>query len=79
MNKRDKLFEDWWERDGKSIEPDLSDDKRKGLAAEAFNAALAMSRNYTADDPTEPERFVFANGRVVTIGNDDKLKIGEST
>lgn len=80
MTEQEKLFEDWWDRDGKFIDPDYSDvpwfDKRKGLAAEAFSAALAMSRNYTADDAAEPEQFTFANGRVVTIGDDDTLKIG---
>lgn len=80
MNEQEKLFEDWWKQEGQCIDPDFSDvpwfDKRKGLAAEAFYAAMAMSRNYTADDATEPEQFVFANGRVVTIGDDDTLKIG---
>ncbi len=76
----EQMFEDWWTRDGRFIDPDTSDvpwfDKRKGLAARAFIAALAMSRNYTADDDTDPSQFTFANGRTVTIGDDVTLKIG---
>lgn len=81
MTEQERLFEDWWKRDGKFIDPDTSDvpwfDKRKGLAAAAFEAAMAMSRNYTADDPVEPEQFKFANGRVVTLGDDGTLKINQ--
>lgn len=81
MTEIEKLFEDWWSRDGKYIDPDTSDvpwfDKRKGLAAQAFDAAMQMSRNYVADDAAEPEQVTFANGRVVTIGNDGTLKINQ--
>ena len=73
-------FEDWWSRSGKFIDPDTSDvpwfDKRKGLAAAAFDAAMAMSRSYVADDAVDPIQFTFANGRIVTIGDDGTLKIG---
>lgn len=76
------LFEDWWHRDGKFIDPDTSDvpwfDKRKGLAERAFIAAMAMSRSYVADDDTWPQQFKFVNGRVVTVGDDHTLKISEA-
>lgn len=82
MTEQEKLFEDWWSRDGKFIDPDTSDvpwfDKRKGLAAQAFEAGLALSRNYTADDAIEPEQFTFSNGRVVSLGSDGTLKIGNA-
>lgn len=82
MTDLEKLFEDWWSKEGKFIDPDTADvpwfDKRKGLAAQAFDAAVQMSRNYTADDAAEPEQFTFANGRVVTIGNDGYLKINQA-
>lgn len=83
MNEREKLFEDWWHRDGKFIDPDFSDvpwfDKRKGLAAAAFEAAMNMSRNYVADDAVAPDQFTFANGRVVTLADDGScLRIGNA-
>lgn len=72
-------FEDWWTRSGKFIDPDTDDvpwfDKRKGLGLAAFEAAMAISRNYVADDAVNPVQFTFANGRVVTIGDDGVLKI----
>ena len=75
-------FEDWWHRDGKFIDPDTADvpwfDKRKGLAAAAFEAAMAMSRNYVADDAVDATQFTFANGRIVTAGDDGYLKISQS-
>lgn len=41
-------FENWWDREGKYLDPDTDDvswfDKRKGLAALAFNAALVLSK-----------------------------------
>lgn len=79
MTEQEKLFEDWWKRDGAGIDSDPDVpwfDKRKALAWEAFSFAMAASRNYTADDPVEPEQFTFGNGRVVAIGDDDTLKIG---
>lgn len=66
-----ETFEQWWERDGRMIDPDFSEvswyDKRKGLAEAAFNAAKAQSRNYVADEEVMPEKVTFANGRVVYI------------
>lgn len=75
----DQRFDEWWERDGRFIDPDTSDvpwfDKRKGLAAYAFHAAMAQSRNYVADDASEATQFTFANGRVVAVGDDGYLRI----
>lgn len=66
-------FESWWEREGKSFDPDTSDvpweDKRKALAEKAFDVAMAISQNYTADDSTFPSRVTFANGREVSISD----------
>jgi hypothetical protein len=82
MTEVEKLFEDWWQRDGKFIDPDTSDvpwfDKRKGLAAQAFDAAIQMSRNYVADDDTAPDQVTFANGRIVTLGDDGALKVNQA-
>ena len=76
------MFEDWWHRDGRFIDPDTSDvpwfDKRKALAEYAFDAAMAMSRNYVADDAVDATQFTFANGRIVTAGDDGYLKISKS-
>ncbi len=73
-NKPECSFDDWWRRTGKSIDPDTSDvpweDKRKALAEAAFDAALAMSRNYVANDDTWPTTVIFANGRAVRIASD---------
>lgn len=64
-------FAKWWEREGRFLDPDFSDvpwfDKREALAEMAFNAAMAQSSNYIADDSTLPEKIVFANGRVVSV------------
>ncbi len=74
-------FDEWWTREGKFIDPDTCDvpwiDKREALAQCAFRAAIAQSRNYVADDHVVPTQFTFANGRVVTVGDDGTLKIGE--
>lgn len=82
MTEQEKLFEDWWNKDGRFIDPDTSDvpwfDKRKGLAAYAFEAAMQMSRNYTADDAVSADQVMFANGRIVTIGDDGSLKVNQS-
>ncbi len=66
-------FDEWWTREGKFIDPDTCE----ALAQCAFRAAIAQSRNYVADDHVEPTQFTFANGRVVTVGDDGTLKIGE--
>lgn len=64
-------FDEWWNRDGRFYDPDTSDvpwfDKRKDLAERAFDAAMAQSRNYTADSEVEPQEFTFTNGRRVKI------------
>lgn len=70
----DDMFDGWWEREGSFLDPDTDDvpwfDKREGLAAMAFRAAMAQSGNYTADDATLPQAFTFENGRVVKIIDD---------
>lgn len=70
----DERFAEWWSRDGRFIDPDTDDvpwfDKRKGIAAAAFHAAMAQSGNYIADDPVTPMQVTFANGRQVTIAAD---------
>lgn len=75
MATEDQRFEEWWARAGKSIDPDTSDvswhDKRKGLAAAAFAAATAQSRNYTCDKSYDPTEVTFANGRKVWIRFDE--------
>jgi hypothetical protein len=82
MTEQEKLFEEWWSKDGRFIDPDTSDvpwfDKRKGLASQAFDAAMQMSRNYTADDETNPDQIKFSNGRIVTVGDDGSLKINQA-
>lgn len=79
MTEQEKLFEDWWQADGKFIDPDTSDvpwfDKRKALAALAFEAAMLVSRNYVADEETAPDQITFTNGRIVTLGDDGSLKV----
>lgn len=71
----DSRFEEWWDRTGKGIDPDTEDvpwhDKRKGLAAAAFAAAIAQSRNYTADKACEPTEVNFFNGRRIWIRFDE--------
>lgn len=69
-------FDNWWEREGKSYDPDAEAvpwfDKRKALAAKAYLVATIASRNYVADQATEPMEFVFANGtKVMLVGNDE--------
>jgi hypothetical protein len=68
-------FEKWWAEEGKSLDPDTEDvpwfDKRKGLAALAFEAGIkcgmARGGNYTGDRSIEPQSVEFANGRTVKI------------
>lgn len=64
-------FEEWWSREGRTLDPDTSDvdwhTKRKGLAAIAFMKGMAQGRNYTCDDSTFPGIVDFANGRRVQI------------
>ena len=87
MDDIDKRFEEWWTREGQGVDPDDSDvpwfDKRKGLAAEAFRAAMYQSGNYVADDDTYPDQVTFANGRVVrvqhAIGQRSYLGVGKVT
>lgn len=66
----DAMFKSWWERVGRTLDPDTSDvpwhDKREGLAQLAFVAAFAISKNYVVDDAVEPHELIFANGRAVT-------------
>lgn len=73
------LFDDWWHRDGQYIDPDTSEvpwfDKRKALARMSFEAAMAASRNYTADEAVEALQFTFANGRIVQW-SETGLRIG---
>lgn len=68
------LFQSWWEREGKSFDPDTSDvpweDKRKALAEKAFNVAMGISKNYVADSEINPSEVTFANERRVSIGQD---------
>lgn len=68
-------FDEWWARVGRSIDPDTSDvpweDKRRALAEAAFDAAIAQSGNYVANDDTRPTTVIFANGRAVRIANTD--------
>lgn len=69
--RAEAAFEEWWLRDGQFLDPDTSDvpwfDKRKELCGLAFLAAMAQSRNYTADTAISPTRVTFANGRIVLI------------
>lgn len=64
-------FASWWHRTGRALDPDTSDvswyDKRKGLAEAAFNAAMAVGRNYVCDKEGEPTEAEFVNGRKVWI------------
>lgn len=71
----EQLFDDWWARTGKGLDPDTEDvpwyDKRKGLAQAAFAAAMAQSRNYICDKSYDPTEVTFANGRKVWIRFDE--------
>lgn len=71
MNKPECNFDDWWHRKGQFIDPDTADvsweDKRRALAEAAFDAALAQSGNYVANDDTDPTYVAFANGRIVRL------------
>lgn len=73
------LFDEWWGREGRFIDPDTSDipwyDKRRALAEHAFHIAMAISRNYVADDDTDALQFTFANGRIVQW-SENGLRIG---
>jgi hypothetical protein len=68
-------FEKWWMKTGRLIDPDTSEipwvDKCKGLAAVAFEAAMAISRNYIADDDVHANVVVFSNGRRVQVYEED--------
>ena len=65
-------FEAWWTSRGQYIDPDYDTvdwaDKRKGLAAHAFVAAMAQSGNYVTDHAVTPKTVTFANGRQVKMG-----------
>lgn len=62
-------FDEWWENEGKSLDPDTEEvswyDKRKELARMAFGDGCAGSGNYVADHDTYPKEVRFADGRVV--------------
>lgn len=72
-------FDYWWERCGKSLDPDTEDvswyDKRKAFAALVFDAAMAIASTYTADDDTDATEFYFADGRIVCVKADGYLGI----
>lgn len=84
MNRKSGAFDEWWNRVGYSLDPDTEDvswaDKRKGLAQLAFEAAMAQSGNYVADDEVVPREVCFANGRVVRIACSSRgfLEVGMS-
>lgn len=67
-------FQLWWDREGKSFDPDTSDvpweDKRKALAEKAFDVAMAISQNYVADTEVNPSEVIFENGRRISMGHD---------
>ena len=54
-------FNEWWEKDGRYIDPDTSDvdwyDKRKELAGIAFEAALNVNAEMTAERAEAAERI----------------------
>lgn len=58
-----ETFEQWVERTGRHG----YGDNANSLAKDAWEAATAQSRNYTADDVEMPESVTFSNGRVVRI------------
>lgn len=61
-------FADWWQRVGRSYDPEGNVswfDKRRDLAHAAFLAAMAISRNYVCNQECEPTTAVFKNGRKV--------------
>lgn len=64
-------FEKWWQTEGQFIDPDTDDvpweDKRRALAEAAFDAAMAQSQNYVADNESSPTQFTFGNGRSVAL------------
>lgn len=66
--KLNEAFIEWWERVGRFIDPDTSDvpwfDKRRDLCEIAWDAAMAQSSNYVADDAVAPVKIRFANGRI---------------
>lgn len=74
--KLNNLFEDWWMTTGKFIDPDINDvpleDKLKGFMEYAFEAAMAISRNYMANDSIYPKVITFKNGRVVSLDEDKR-------
>lgn len=64
-------FESWWQREGKSFDPDTEDvpwfDKRKELARKAFDVAMAISQNYVVNRDTYPTEVTFENGRRISL------------
>lgn len=62
-----ETFEQWWQRIGLSLMG--KNTTYPEVARMAFLAALAQSRNYTADEEVKPEKITFANGRVVWIAD----------
>lgn len=73
------MFENWWRRTGRHLDPDTSDvswfDKRRGLAEAAYQAGMATGANYVADDMVLPTQFAFANGRTIGMGEDSGCPI----
>ncbi len=69
--KESDQFDEWWQRSGKYLDPDTSEvswhDKRKELAALAYVAGMAQSRNHIADAAVSPTIFHFKNGVTVSI------------
>lgn len=63
-----ETFEQWLERTGQTAMTILNEPAFT-LAKAAWNAALAQSRNYVADEAVMPEKVTFANGRVVYIAD----------
>ncbi len=66
----DELFQKWWD-DGKMHGQNLDNAPR--IAKIAFKAAMAISRNYVADDAEMPEKVTFANGRVVKLADSNAV------
>lgn len=58
-----ETFEQWVQRTGQ----DTRNVGAMELAKSAWQAALAQSRNYVAEEEVMPEKLTFANGRVVWI------------
>ncbi len=75
-------FESWWERVGRTIDPDTDDvpwfDKRKELCAIAFAAAMAQSGNYVASHEASPVWIRFSNGTTVKLSGHGSLIVERS-